>query len=252
MGFHRVPWAKNIPVRGGGLSLTWWYWIQGPRHVCRRSPAHMPREVEGVAGSRWWSGDIITVVGCCRGCKGQRQRQVVETLTPHVLREGEEGWTVCQPPCTLNLWRPWWFKVNNVREGCACTRPRTVKVSSPYRVTQSFKQNHPFFRYRSICYLSWTLPRSLPRRDSSRGDIAGTLLSIKGRALSVDWRWTDSYTDENPGDCYDALMVIFVNCGPKVARAIIRTTTPVQGILPTDAANQYTACTFFVQRTLSE
>ena len=34
-----------------------------------------------------------TVISC-RECKGQRQCQVVEKLTPHMLREGEESWTV--------------------------------------------------------------------------------------------------------------------------------------------------------------
>ena len=32
------------------------------------------------------SGDIISAVSSCRGCKSQRQCQVVETLTPHMLR----------------------------------------------------------------------------------------------------------------------------------------------------------------------
>ena len=63
---------------------------------------HSPGRGEGVEGLRVWLGDIITVVGC-RACKGQRQCQVVEKLTPHMFREGEEGWTACQPPCTCKL-----------------------------------------------------------------------------------------------------------------------------------------------------
>ena len=54
---------------------------------------HAPGRGEGVVGSRRWSGDIINAVSSCRGCKGQRLCQVVETLTPHMLSEGEEGWT---------------------------------------------------------------------------------------------------------------------------------------------------------------
>ena len=62
----------------------------------RLSLAHMLRGGvnEGVVGSRRWLGDVITEVRSCRGCKGQRQCQVVEKLTPHMLREEEEGWTV--------------------------------------------------------------------------------------------------------------------------------------------------------------
>ena len=60
--------------------------------------AHAPGRGEGVVGSRRWSGDIISAVSSavssCRGYKGERQYQVVETLTPHTLRWGEEGWTV--------------------------------------------------------------------------------------------------------------------------------------------------------------
>ena len=55
---------------------------------------HAPGRGEGVVGSRRWLGDIIAAVNSCRGCKGQRQCQVVEKLTPHMLREGDEGWTV--------------------------------------------------------------------------------------------------------------------------------------------------------------
>ena len=32
-----------------------------------------------------------SVVRCCRECKGEVQRQVVEKLTPRMLREGEEN-----------------------------------------------------------------------------------------------------------------------------------------------------------------
>ena len=53
---------------------------------------HAPGGGEGVEGSKGWLGEIITAVSCCRGCKGQRQCQVVEKLTPHMLREGEENW----------------------------------------------------------------------------------------------------------------------------------------------------------------
>ena len=69
-------------------------YIQGSPHARRLSPAHMLREGvnEGVVGSRRRLRDIITAVSSCRGCKGQRQYQVVEKLTPHMLRE--EGWTV--------------------------------------------------------------------------------------------------------------------------------------------------------------
>ena len=55
---------------------------------------HSPGRSAGVAGSRRWVGDIIAAGSCCRGCKGERQCQVVEKLTSHVLSEGEEGWTV--------------------------------------------------------------------------------------------------------------------------------------------------------------
>ena len=36
----------------------------------------------------------MTSVSCCRACKGYRQCQVVGKLMPHMLREGEESWTV--------------------------------------------------------------------------------------------------------------------------------------------------------------
>ena len=49
---------------------------------------HAPGRGEGVAGSRRWSGDVISAVSSCRGCKGQRQCQVVETLTPHITCSG--------------------------------------------------------------------------------------------------------------------------------------------------------------------
>ena len=55
---------------------------------------HAPGWGEGVEGLRRWLGDIITAVSSCRGCKDQRQCLVVEKLTPNMLREGEEGWTV--------------------------------------------------------------------------------------------------------------------------------------------------------------
>ena len=47
-------------------------------------------------------------VSSCRGCKGQRQCQVVEKFTPHMFREGEEGWTASS---ICKLWRPWWLEV---------------------------------------------------------------------------------------------------------------------------------------------
>ena len=42
---------------------------------------------EGVEWLRGWLRDIITEVSC-RGCKGQRQCQVVEKLTPHMRGKG--------------------------------------------------------------------------------------------------------------------------------------------------------------------
>ena len=41
---------------------------------------HAPGGGEGVEGSKGWLGEIITAVSCCRGCKGQRQWQVVEKM----------------------------------------------------------------------------------------------------------------------------------------------------------------------------
>ena len=52
---------------------------------------HAPGRDEGVVGSRRWLGDIITAGSSCRGCKGQRQCQVVETLTPHIHAPGGAG-----------------------------------------------------------------------------------------------------------------------------------------------------------------
>ena len=79
---------------------------------------------------RGWLRDIILSVSCCRACKGQRQCQVVEKLTPHMLREGEESWTVCVQR-TANL-SPLGCFLGEVRtghiyavhrvDGCACTR----------------------------------------------------------------------------------------------------------------------------------
>ena len=46
---------------------------------------HAPGRGEGVEWLRRWLGDIITAVSCCRGSKGQRQCQVEEKLTTHML-----------------------------------------------------------------------------------------------------------------------------------------------------------------------
>ena len=50
-------------------------------------PVQLPKGGNGLGG---WSRDAFTAVSC-RGCKGHRQRQVVEKLTPHVPREGGES-----------------------------------------------------------------------------------------------------------------------------------------------------------------
>ena len=42
---------------------------------------HAPGKGEGAEGLGRWLGDIITAVSSYRGCQGQRQCQVVETLT---------------------------------------------------------------------------------------------------------------------------------------------------------------------------
>ena len=55
---------------------------------------HAAGRGEGVVGSRRWLRTIIIAGSCCRGYSGERQCQVVETLTPHMRSEGEEGWTV--------------------------------------------------------------------------------------------------------------------------------------------------------------
>ena len=55
------------------------------------------------------------MVSCCCACKGRRQCQVVAKLTQHVLREGEESWTVCVWS-TANLSPPGRF-LGNVSTG---------------------------------------------------------------------------------------------------------------------------------------
>ena len=57
------------------------------------SGTHAPEKGEGVEGLREWLSDTINAVSCRRGCKGQRQCEVVEKVTPDMLRKGEEGWT---------------------------------------------------------------------------------------------------------------------------------------------------------------
>ena len=88
--FVNVLVFQMTPPRGGVVS--------NPNEVYTRSSAcvptvagtHAPGRGVGVVGWRRWSGDIISAVSSCRrschGCKGQRQCQLVETLTPHMLR----------------------------------------------------------------------------------------------------------------------------------------------------------------------
>ena len=55
---------------------------------------HAPGRGERVEGLGRWLRAVITAVNSCRECKGQKQCQVVEKLTPHMLREGEEDWII--------------------------------------------------------------------------------------------------------------------------------------------------------------
>ena len=111
------------------------------------------------------------------------------------------------------LWRPWWLKVLDVREGRACARPRTVKVSPPYRSTQSFKENHhilPLNRYLRI------LARSLSRRGFHSGQYSGHPAAHKNaRLLRLEMNYLIHLQTKTKEKFHHAGMVIHVYVTPE-------------------------------------
>ena len=89
-------------------------------------------------------------------------------------------------------------------------RPRTVKVSPPYRSTQSFKENPLFF-----LPLNYYLYRTLTRSPSRRG-FKSVKYSVqiaaqnRARFSSTGDERIDSSAFENDGENYHADMVIYV------------------------------------------
>ena len=93
------------------------------------------------------------------------------------------------------LWRPSWLKVKHVHEVSACARPRTVKVSPPYRSTWT---TFSCCRWIAICAEHWLGP-SLALVYF--GAISQAPRCPKKRAVSSstgDER-IDSSTDDNEG-----------------------------------------------------
>ena len=149
---------------------------------------------------------------------------------PHMRWEGEEGWTVCQPPCTCKWWRPWWFKWNYVREGRACARPRTDSGGVITVQDTTKLQAYPPICFVTIQFDTWAEHWLAPclAEILILGNKAGSRLPPKGRTLSVDWRWIYHPTQWKRRREFPRIMVISVSWRPKIARAIIRTTIPVQ------------------------